>query len=149
MIGNGASATQKGFSIDTPSTKFYWPSAKFGFRWTFHWQFENQIKILPELLNECDQVVMFQRTAHYCMPRFQIHFGGFWKNLMNVYPFGLLYRWKEYSLRQGFKMHNWTHAFIDWQHLKILDQRNSMVCSIWWLWKGSGLHYKTLWNVFA
>ena len=40
---------------------------------------------------------MFQRTAHYCMPRFQIHFGGFWKNLMNVYPFGLLYRWKEYS----------------------------------------------------
>ena len=58
MIGNGASATQKGFSIDAPSTHFYWSSAKVGFRRRTY-QFENQIKILPELLNECDQVVMF------------------------------------------------------------------------------------------
>ena len=54
---------------------------------------------------------MFQRTAHYCMPRFQIHFGGFWKNLMNIYPFGLLYRWKEYSLRRGFEMHFFNPGF--------------------------------------
>ena len=75
-------------------------------------QFENRLKILPELLNECEQVVMFQRTAHYCMPRFQIHFGGVWKRLMNVYPFGLLYRWKEYSLRRVVKMLFLTSVLI-------------------------------------
>ena len=107
MIGNGASATQKGFHIDVSRLDclaLRLIGVAISVRNTYQYQFGNQIQILPELLNECDQVVMFQRTAHYCMPRFQIHFGGFWKNLMNIYPFGLLYRWKEYSLRRGFEM---------------------------------------------
>ena len=32
---------------------------------------------------------------------------------MNVYPFGLLYRWKEYSLRRVFEFSNWSFILTD------------------------------------
>ena len=41
------------------------------------------VQILPHLLDDCEHVVMFQRTAHYCFPRFQKEFGSFFKSMMN------------------------------------------------------------------
>lgn len=46
------------------------------------------------------EVVMFQRTAHYCFPRFQYRFGETFKAVMTYYPFDVLWRWQDYVLRE-------------------------------------------------
>ena len=41
------------------------------------------VQVLPHLLDNCEHVVMFQRTAHYCFPRFQRSFSSSFKSIMN------------------------------------------------------------------
>ena len=39
------------------------------------------------------EVVHFQRTAAYCFPRNQTNCGPVFKTIIDIYPFGILYRW--------------------------------------------------------
>ena len=43
---------------------------------------------------------MFQRTAHYVFPRFQGVYSETFKNIIRLWPFGLLWRWAMYLNRE-------------------------------------------------
>ena len=58
------------------------------------------VQILPSLLDEAKHVVMFQRTAHYCLPRFQTDYGAKFKRLMAIWPFGHIVRFYMYMQRE-------------------------------------------------
>lgn len=54
------------------------------------------VQILPTLTSKCRQVYLFQRTAHYCLPRFESRFSSWFKWLMRFQPFALVFRWTLY-----------------------------------------------------
>ena len=54
------------------------------------------VQILPSLVDEAKEVVLFQRTAHYCLPRMQFSYSEKKKKWMATWPFGLLVRYFYY-----------------------------------------------------
>ena len=58
------------------------------------------VQMLPSLLDEAKNVTMFQRTAHYCLPRFQSEYGAKFKRLMAIWPFGHIVRFYMYMQRE-------------------------------------------------
>ena len=54
------------------------------------------VQILPEILDQGQEVVMFQRTAHYVFPRFQGTYSDTFKAVVACWPFGLL--WSEFEM---------------------------------------------------
>jgi len=61
------------------------------------------IQVLPELFkekNNCAKVIQFQRTPAYCLQRSQTNIWGPFKQILNVYPFGILFRWFRYCMSE-------------------------------------------------
>jgi len=58
------------------------------------------VQILPNLLDEAKEVVLFQRTAHYCFPRMQTKYSDNFKWLMTIWPFPYIIRYYMYLQRE-------------------------------------------------
>ena len=54
------------------------------------------VQILPSLVDQAKEVVLFQRTAHYCLPRMQFSYSESKKSWMATWPFGHLVRYFYY-----------------------------------------------------
>jgi cation diffusion facilitator CzcD-associated flavoprotein CzcO len=69
------------------------------------------IQILPRLINDsdCKSVTLFQRTAPFVYPRDQQIYSDNFKELMGIYPFGIIYRWCQYLLRELLYVFVWKN----------------------------------------
>ena len=62
----------------------------------------SSIQILPSIVRQfkIEKLVHFQRNAAFVLPRNQFAYSNRAKSILAIFPFGILYRWSQYLIRE-------------------------------------------------
>ncbi|CAG5113887.1 Oidioi.mRNA.OKI2018_I69.chr2.g7977.t1.cds [Oikopleura dioica] len=62
----------------------------------------SSIQIIPTIVRDFQikKLVHFQRNAAFVLPRYQFAYSDRAKSILSIFPFGILYRWSQYLIRE-------------------------------------------------